>query len=161
MAEHHRIATCIWMERDGLEAARFYTSLLPDSAIIDAQKFDHMATGEPDGVQLIEFTLAGAPYIILQAGPHQSHTDMMSILVNTDDQAETDRLWEALTAKGGKGVQCGWLIDRWGIRWQIAPRRIAEMVDKGRPEQVSAMMRAMHPMVKIDLATLEAAFAGA
>lgn len=153
-----KVSTCLWFEKDGLEAARFYTSLLPNSSIENEHRFEHMVTGEADGVAIIEFTLAGAPFSILQAGPHQDFNDMMSISVTTADQAETDRLWTALTEKGGREVQCGWLRDRWGVAWQISPRRIAELIETGEPARISAMLKAMYPMKKIDIAALEAAY---
>ena len=155
------VSTCLWFEKDGLEAARFYTALIPNSAIRDEQKYDNLATGEQGGVLVIEFTLDGAPFQILQAGPHQEHNDMASIVVMTGDQAETDRLWAALTADGGREVQCGWLKDRWGIAWQITPRRLGELVNNGSPEQVKAVMAAMMPMKRLDIAALERAYEGA
>ncbi|QHQ35816.1 VOC family protein [Algicella marina] len=153
-----KVTTCIWFEKDGLEAARFYTSLLPDSEIRNAQKFEHMVTGEADGVQVIEFTLAGAPYSILQAGPHQQYNDMMSISVTTENQAETDRLWTALTADGGREIQCGWLRDRWSVAWQISPRPIVQLIETGDPARLSAMFKEMYKMKKIDIATLQKAY---
>ena len=161
MSHAGKVSTCLWFEEDGLEAARFYTSLIANSAIRDEQSFDHMMTGEEGGVLVIEFTLDGAPFQILQAGPHQEHNDMASIVVITDDQAETDRLWAALTADGGHEVQCGWLKDRWGISWQITPRRLGELLDSGTAAQAKAVMTAMMPMKKLDIAALEAAFDGA
>jgi len=157
MADHGKVSTCIWIETGGIEAARFYTSLLPNSAIRNENQFDHMETGETGGVMVIEFTLDGAPFQILQAGPHQQHTDMMSIVVITEDQAETDRLWDALTADGGCEVQCGWLKDRWGVSWQITPRRLGELLASGDPARVQAVVQAMMPMKKLEIAVLEAA----
>lgn len=153
-----KVHTCIWLEKDGLEAARLYTSLLPDSHIKDQYSLQNMLTGEADGVRIIEFTIAGTPFSILQAGPHQVHNDMISLSIATEDQAETDRLWDALTANGGQEVQCGWLKDRWGVSWQIIPRRLTELVAGGNKAGISAVLRAMHPMKKLDIAALEAAY---
>ncbi len=161
MASPGNVRTCLWFEKDGLEAAEFYTALIPNSGIRDKRKFDNMATGEKGGVLVIDFTLDGAPLQILEAGPYQEHNDMVSISVTTADQAETDRLWAALTARGGRDVQCGWLKDRWGIAWQITPRRLNELVARGTPAQVLAVMAAMNDMKKLDIAALEAAFDGA
>ena len=158
MIDRPDVNTCIWLEKDGLEAARFYTSLMPDSAIKDEHRFEHMVTGEDAGVHIIEFTLAGAPFSILQAGPHQEHNNMMSISVTTNDQADTDRLWDALTEDGGQELQCGWVKDRWSVSWQITPRRITELLDSGDKAKISAMLKAMHPMKKLDIAPLEAAY---
>jgi len=151
------VRTCIWLERDGLDAARFYTSLLPNSAIENDAQFDDMQPDALAGVLVIELTLAGTPFQILQAGPHQDHTDMMSIAVTTETQAETDRLWAALTADGGKEVQCGWLKDRFGVAWQIVPRRLNELLASSDPAKAKAVTEAMLQMTKIDIAALEAA----
>ncbi|MBS0124350.1 VOC family protein [Thetidibacter halocola] len=152
-----KVITCLWFETEGLEAARLYCGLLPGSAILKVERFDHMLTGEIDAVLVIDLVLAGTPVRILQAGPHQQHTDMASISVTTEDQAETDRLWQALGA-GGKEYPCGWLADRWGIRWQIVPRRVSEMTATGDKRRIKAMMQAMLGMTRLDIATLEAAF---
>ncbi len=156
-----KVRTCIWVASDGAAAARLYTSLLPGSRIETEERLDNMATGEPGGVGIIDLTLAGTPYQILEAGPHQEHTDMMSISVQTEDQAETDRLWAALTGDGGTESQCGWLRDRWGVRWQIVPRRLSELMGSGSARQRQAVMAALMGMGRIDIAALEAAHAAA
>ncbi|MBF9058928.1 VOC family protein [Rhodobacterales bacterium HKCCSP123] len=153
-----KVRTCIWIETDAAGAAQLYTALLPGSRILDRQAFEHMLTHEPEGVRVIEIELAGTPYTLLEAGPHHPPTDRLSISIATDDQAETDRLWDALTADGGQEMPCGWLRDRWGVAWQITPRRVTEMAASGAPARVSAMMRAMMGMTRLDLAALEAAF---
>lgn len=155
-----KVRTCLWFERDGMAAARFYVSLLPDSRIEQVAGFEDPTTGDPQGVMLIDFTLAGAPYQILAAGPHQAHNDMASILVLTDDQAETDRLWTALTADGGQPVQCGWLKDRWGIAWQIVPRALGALMSQGDAAAAGRVQAAMLAMQKLDIAALEAAHRG-
>ncbi|NKX45547.1 VOC family protein [Roseicyclus persicicus] len=154
-----RVRTCIWIDRDVAGAARTYTALLPGSRILDMRAFEHMLTNEPEGVRVIEIELAGTPYTLLEAGPHHPPTDRMSIAVATEDQAETDRLWHALTADGGQEMACGWLRDRWGVAWQIVPRRVTEMAASGDRAKVSALLRAMQPMRRLDLAALEAAWA--
>ncbi len=158
MTDQSKIRTCIWFQDQGYEAARFYTSLLPNSSIKDAHRFEPMATGEPGGVQMIEFTIAGSPFLILQAGPHQEHNEMMSISISTEDQEETDRLWDAFLAAGGQEAQCGWLKDRWGVSWQITPRRVSELLDSGETAKINAMLAAMYPMKKLEIASLEAAY---
>ena len=149
-----KLRTCLWFPRDGDKAADFYVSLLPDSAI----EGGHGPAGGPPLV--IEFTLAGAPMMILnaQGAPAPGHAASISVL--TEDQAETDRLWSALTADGGAEVACGWLTDRWGVSWQIVPKRLSAML--GDPDRAAAdrAFTAMQGMVKPDLAALEAAFAG-
>ena len=111
------VRTCLWFDGQGEEAARFYVSLLPGSAIEGVQR------PTPDGPAfIVEFSLAGAPYMILDGGPKYSHTPAASISVSTGDQETTDRLWGALTADGGEESRCGWLVDRFGVSWQIVPR---------------------------------------
>lgn len=149
-----KVRTCLWFPKDGDKAANFYVSLLPDSAIDGGH-------GPEDGPPLvIEFTLAGAPMMILNApgGPPPNHAASISVL--TDNQAETDRLWAALTGDGGQEVMCGWLTDRWGVSWQIVPKRLAEMLSSDDRPARDRAMAAMQAMVKLDHAALEAAFAG-
>jgi len=155
-----KVRTCLWFEKGAVEAAKFYVSLLPNSRIENSSSFENMVTGENDGVSFVEFTLAGTPYQAVNAGPHHPFSDAMSMVVMTEDQAETDRLWKALTADGGKPVQCGWLKDRWGVSWQIVPRKITELITDGEKPKVHKMLQAMMPMQKLDIATLEAAYRG-
>lgn len=158
MVQRAKVATCLWVESGGLEAAQRYCALIPGSEIHGVERFDHMLTGAPDAVSVIDFTLGGAPCQILEAGPHQAHTDMVSISVLTEDQAETDRLWAALLEGGGEEYPCGWLRDRWGIRWQITPRRMLDLTARGDKARTNALMRAMLHMTRIDMAALEAAW---
>ncbi|WP_263845588.1 VOC family protein [Roseobacter sinensis] len=150
----HRVRTCLWFERGGAEAAEFYVSLLPDSQMETVLA--------PDGAEplLVNFTLAGAPYQILNGGPHFKLTEAASISVLADRQQEIDRLWAALTADGGEESQCGWLKDRWGLSWQIYPRALLDM--QASDDQVAAerARQAMYSMKKLDIAALDAAFAG-
>jgi predicted 3-demethylubiquinone-9 3-methyltransferase (glyoxalase superfamily) len=156
----NKVRTCLWFEKGAVDAAKFYVSLLPNSKLENASAFENMLTGEENGVTFVEFTLAGTPYQAMNAGPHHNFNDAMSMVVMTEDQAETDRLWDALTADGGKPVQCGWLKDRWGVSWQIVPRKITEMIAGGEKPKVHKMMQAMMPMQKLDIAALEAAYRG-
>ena len=116
MTEQRKVRTCFWFTRYGINAAQFYVGLLPDSRI-DAV-FDH---GCPHDPMIVEFTLAGTPMMILTGGAMFEHSPAASISVLTKDQAETDRLWSALLADGGKESMCGWLTDRFGVSWQIVP----------------------------------------
>ncbi len=151
-----RVRTCLWFEKDGEAAATFYVSLLPDSRV------ETVMRPEPDGPALtIDFTLGGAPYQIINGGQHYRLSPAASISVLTVDQTETDRLWNTLTADGGQESQCGWLVDRYGLSWQIVPKRLIRLLgDADRPAAERAQA-AMLQMRKIDIATLEAAFAGA
>lgn len=139
------------------EAARFYVSLLPDSRIDRIVRSPIETPGGPVGsVLLVEFTLGGAPYIALNT-PGFTFTEAVSLMISCEDQAETDRLWEALTADGGSGIACGWLKDRWGVFWQVTPKRLMELVKDPDQDRARRAMEAMMTMVKIDIAAVERA----
>jgi predicted 3-demethylubiquinone-9 3-methyltransferase (glyoxalase superfamily) len=147
------IRTCLWF-RDGRgrEAAEFYCSLIPGSRI--EVVFD--GHNGHSNFSVIDFSLGGVPYQILDAGPHFTLTEAVSISVATDDQAETDRLWAALT-DGGVETACGWLKDRYGVSWQIYPQRLSELTMHADPNISAKAMAAMMKQVKIDIAAIEAA----
>jgi predicted 3-demethylubiquinone-9 3-methyltransferase (glyoxalase superfamily) len=151
MSSH--IRTCLWF-RDGRgrEAAEFYCSLIPGSRI--EATFDIAGDGTS---WLIDFTLGGVPYQILDAGPMFTLTEAVSISVETDDQAETDRLWAALTTDGGEESHCGWLKDRYGVSWQVFPRRLTELTLKADKNVSAKAIAAMMKQKKIDIAEIEAA----
>jgi predicted 3-demethylubiquinone-9 3-methyltransferase (glyoxalase superfamily) len=150
-----KVRTCLWFDGDGEEAARFYVSLVPGSKLEGSFRPDR------DGPALVQdFSLAGTPYHVLNGGPQFKLTEAASISVLTRDQAETDRLWEALTADGGSESQCGWLKDRYGLSWQIVPERLTELLSDKDRKGADRAMQAMLGMRKIDIAALEAAFAG-
>lgn len=146
---------CLWFERSGLEAAKFYVSLLPDS-FIEAT----FQNGAPDEPMIVEFTLAGAPFMILNGGPAFKLTPAASISVLTKTQEETDRLWNALIAGGGRESRCGWLEDRYGVSWQIVPEALPRLLNAADPAAVKRVAAAMMTMVKLDIAALEAAHQG-
>ena len=139
------------------EAARFYVSLLPDSRI-DRVTYSPMETqGGPVGTPLlVEFTLAGTAYIALNT-PGFTFTEAVSFSIACADQAETDRLWAALTAEGGAEIACGWLKDRWGVFWQVTPTRLMDLVRDPDRDRARRAMEAMVKMVKIDIAEVERA----
>jgi predicted 3-demethylubiquinone-9 3-methyltransferase (glyoxalase superfamily) len=151
MVQPIKVRTCLWFEKDGLEAARFYVGLIPNSAL---------ETDAPHGLQpiVVAFSLAGVPYQILNGGPHFRPTPAASIVVTTRDQPETNQFWHALTANGGEPGRCGWLTDRWGVSWQIVPEALPRLL--GAPDRAAAgrAQAAMMQMGKIDIAALEAAF---
>jgi predicted 3-demethylubiquinone-9 3-methyltransferase (glyoxalase superfamily) len=153
MTTRQKVRTCFWFARRGIDAAQFYTGLLPDSRI-DAV-IDH---GQPDDPLVVEFTLAGAPMMILTAGEMFEHSPAASISVLTKDQAETDRLWSALLVGGGKESMCGWLSDRFGVSWQIVPEILPRLLNDPDTATASRARTAMMQMKKIDIAALEAAF---
>lgn len=148
----HKVRTCLWFNGGGLEAAQLYVSLLPDSQI--------ETTVSPDATKpplVIDFTLAGTPYQILDAGPYHPQNEYVSISVMTEDQAETDRLWTALTANGGADGNCGWLKDRFGVSWQIVPKALMRCLSSPDRAAAGRAMQAMMQMNKIDIAAIEAA----
>lgn len=153
MSERPRVRTCLWFERGGLEAARFYVGLIPGSALETEAR-------EGDEPMVVAFSLAGAPYQILNGGPRYRQTPAASVVVTTLDQAETDRLWDALTAGGGAPGQCGWLTDRWGVSWQIVPEALPRLLGAEDRAAGGRALTAMLQMQKLDLAALEAAFRG-
>lgn len=154
----NNIRTCLWF-RDGRgrEAADFYCSLIPGSQVENSFAIDN---GELGTSWLINFSLGGVPYQILDAGPHFTLTEAVSISVETEDQAETDRLWAALTANGGEESVCGWLKDRYGVSWQVFPRRLTELTLNADKNVSAKAMAAMMKQKKIDIAAIEAAVRG-
>ena len=155
MNERPKLRTCLWFDNQGEEAAQFYVSLLPDSHIEKVYKPD------PDAPALVvEFTLAGAPYMVLNGGPYYKLNPAVSISVLTKDQEETDQLWSALIADGGSPGQCGWLIDKFGLSWQIIPEALPRLMGSDDKAAAQRVHNAMMNMEKIDIAALESAFNG-
>lgn len=151
------VRTVLWFNGRGHEAATFYCSLIPNSRIESQFTTEQ---GGPDGNQpfsLIDFSLAGAAYQILDAGPMFPLSECVSILVETSDQAETDRLWAALVDGGGSHGPCGWLKDRFGLSWQIVPSAVSRLLLA--PETSARALAALMTMGKIDLAAIESAAA--
>ena len=149
-----KVRTCLWFDGDGEEAARFYVSLLPDSRIENI-----VAGGDGQPPIVVEFELAGAPYMVLNGGPHYKLTPAASISVLTRDQDETDRLWSTLTADGGEESRCGWLIDRYGLSWQIVPEALPRALSSTDRAAARRVREAMMTMSKIDIAAIEVALA--
>jgi predicted 3-demethylubiquinone-9 3-methyltransferase (glyoxalase superfamily) len=161
MTARQKITPCLWFEGNALEAAEFYTSVFPNSAISEVHKSRADTPGGKAGsVLFVTFTLAGQGYQAFNGGPHDKFNDAISLLVSCEDQAEVDRLWAALTADGGRPVQCGWLKDKFGLSWQIVPKRLAELMSSSDPEKGKRVMQALMKMIKIDIAGLEAAAEG-
>ena len=142
------------------EAARFYVSLLPDSRIERVNRSPIDTPSGPAGTVLfVEFTLAGTQYIALN-NPGVSFTEAVSFMIACADQAETDRLWAALTADGGSEVACGWLKDRWGVSWQVTPTRLMELVTGSDRDRAARALASIGNMRKIDIAEVERAADG-
>jgi predicted 3-demethylubiquinone-9 3-methyltransferase (glyoxalase superfamily) len=153
-----KIVPCLWFNHDAEEAASFYVTLFPDSRIdrIIRSPADNPSM-KAGGVLVVEFTLAGQPYTGLNGGPAFPHTEAFSLQVHTDDQAETDRLWNALVGNGGQESDCGWLKDRWGVSWQITPKRLLDLIADSDTSRACRAMESMLTMRKIDIATIERA----
>lgn len=157
----NKVTPCLWFASNALEAAEFYTSVLPNSSVDDVHRSSIDTPGNKAGsVLMVRFTMAGSPYLALNGGPHDTFNDAISLSVSCDDQAEVDRLWTALTADGGRPVQCGWLKDKHGLSWQIVPKRLPELLSTGDDQARKRTMQAMMKMVKIDIRALEAAHRG-
>jgi predicted 3-demethylubiquinone-9 3-methyltransferase (glyoxalase superfamily) len=153
----HDIRTVLWFNGRGHEAAEFYCSLVPNSRVDSSYSSNK---GGPDGnafFEVIDFRLNGVPYQILDAGPMFPLSECVSVSIQTPDQAETDRLWEALVEGGGSHGPCGWLKDRYGLSWQVVPERVYQLMtakDHGKAERALA---AVMQMGKIDIATVDKA----
>jgi 2-polyprenyl-6-hydroxyphenyl methylase/3-demethylubiquinone-9 3-methyltransferase len=154
------MTTCLWFDGTAEEAAAFYVTLLPDSHVDTVQRApsDNPSTGE-GAVLVVAFTLGGQSFIGLNGGPMFKHSEAVSFQIHTDDQAHTDRLWDQIVANGGQESMCGWCKDRWGISWQITPKRLTQLVADPDPEVARRAFQSMMTMRKIDIATLEAAVA--
>lgn len=152
-----RVTQHLWFERGMEEAVTFYTSLIPGSALHWVSSLPADSPSGPAGsVRLAGFTLGDQNYQAIEAGPLDPFNHSFSIMVECDEQAEIDFLWEEL-GKHGSYEQCGWLRDRWGLSWQITPRRLGELMMDPDPARVKRVAEAMMQMVKFDIAALEAA----
>ena len=149
---------CLWFDQDAEAAARFYARTFPDSAVgaVFHAPADY-PSGKAGDVLTVQFTVIGIPCLGLNGGPVFPQTEAFSFQVATDDQAETDRYWHALVDNGGQGIACSWCRDRWGISWQIAPAMLMDAITHPDPAKARRAFDAMMTMVKIDIATIEAA----
>ena len=152
---------CLWYNGTALEAATFYARTFPNSAVTAV----HHAPGDfPAGKQgdvlTVDFSVLGIPCLGLNGGPAFPHSEAFSFQVATDDQAETDRYWNAIIDNGGQASACGWCKDKWGVSWQITPRVLSEAVTHADPDTAKRAFDAMMTMTKIDVAAIEAAVAG-
>jgi predicted 3-demethylubiquinone-9 3-methyltransferase (glyoxalase superfamily) len=152
---------CVWYENGAEEAARFYARTFPNSSVNAV----HTAPGDfPDGKQgqvlTVDFTVVGIPCVGLNGGSAFKQSEAFSFQIITEDQAETDRFWNAIVGNGGRESQCGWCKDKWGVSWQITPRVLIEAVTSSDKAAAKRAFEAMMPMKKIDIATIEAARRG-
>ncbi len=151
---------CLWYDKDAEAAARFYADTFPDSQIgaVHRAPSDFPGGKEAD-VLVVEFTVCGIPCIGLNGGDTFKHSEAFSFQIATEDQAETDRYWNAIVGNGGEESMCGWCKDKWGLSWQITPRALTEAMAKGG-DAAKRAFEAMMEMRKIDVATIEAAARG-
>src|SRR6186713_1665846 len=151
---------CLWFDKDAHEAARFYAATFPDSKVTAVHKAPgDYPSGKQGDVLTVEFTVFGIPCMGLNGGPVFKQSEAFSFQIATEDQAETDRYWNAIVGNGGQESECGWCKDRWGLNWQITPRVLTEAMAAGGDEAKRAF-DAMMTMRKIDVARIEAARRG-
>ncbi|WP_296952639.1 VOC family protein [uncultured Massilia sp.] len=152
---------CLWFDGAALDAARFYAATFPDSAVgAIVRAPGDFPSGKQGDILTVEFTVLGIPCLGLNGGPAFHHTEAFSFQVATDDQDETDRLWNAIVGNGGQESACGWCKDRWGISWQITPRVLGAAIADPDPAVARRAFDAMMTMRKIDIAAIEAAMRG-
>jgi predicted 3-demethylubiquinone-9 3-methyltransferase (glyoxalase superfamily) len=156
-----KIYTHLWYAKDAEEAARHYASIFPESRVDSVTALrSESPSGPPGTVKVVHFTIFGQRFQAMSAGPHHDFNDAISLVVLCDDQAELDRYWNALLEGGGKPQACGWLIDRFGVRWQIIPAAFEEMMRDPDAARSKRVTDALLKMVKLDIAALEKAYRG-
>jgi len=152
---------CLWYDGAALEAATFYAATFPDSAVVAVHRAPgDFPSGKEDDVLMVEFKVMGIPCLGLNGGPAFKHNEAFSFQVATDDQAETDRLWNAIVGNGGEESACGWCKDKWGVSWQITPRVLMDAVTGPDRAAARRAFDAMMDMRKIDVAAIETARRG-
>ena len=155
-----KIVPHLWYTKDAEAAARFYASIFPDSRVDRVVTMPAESPSGPAGsVSVVEFTLFGQAFMAISAGPHDPFNDAVSFLVHCESQAEIDRYWNAILESGGKAQACGWIIDRYGVRWQIVPTVLGEMMGDTNRARAKRVTEEMLRQVKLDVAKLQAAFA--
>jgi predicted 3-demethylubiquinone-9 3-methyltransferase (glyoxalase superfamily) len=151
----------LWYAKEAEEAARFYASIFPDSRVDRVTTLPVDTPSGPAGsVSVVEFTLLGQAMMAISAGPHDTFNDAVSLLVNCSSQAELDRYWDGILKNGGKPQACGWIIDKYGLRWQIVPEVLGEMIASSDKTKAKRATEEMMKQVKFDIAKLEAAYNG-
>ena len=156
-----KVCPCLWFDGQAEEAAEFYTTLLPDSRVDRVWRTPADTPSGPAGTVLtVDFTLGGEQFQGLNGGPDFAFNEAISFVIECEDQAEVDRLWDTLTADGGEPGPCGWLKDRFGVSWQIVPKRLNEMLADSDTDRARRAMEAMLQMGKIEVPELERAYRG-
>jgi predicted 3-demethylubiquinone-9 3-methyltransferase (glyoxalase superfamily) len=156
-----KISPCLWFDGEAEAAAKFYTSVFPDSRILSVDRSPaETPSGPKDMVLTVNFSIGDQTFIALNGGPDFTFNEAISFSIDCADQAEVDRFWDALIAGGGEPSVCGWLKDRFGVSWQVVPRQLPEMLQSSDREAAGRAMEAMLNMTKIDVQALEEAFNG-
>jgi predicted 3-demethylubiquinone-9 3-methyltransferase (glyoxalase superfamily) len=156
-----KIVPFFWYAKEAEEAARFYATVFPESRVDRVTKMNaESPSGPPGSVVTVDFTLFGQQFMAMSAGPHDPFNDAISLMVNCTSQEEIDRYWNAILENGGKPQACGWINDRYGVRWQIVPTVLNEMMADRDPAKARRVAEEMMKQVKFDIAKLEAAYAG-
>ena len=156
-----KAAIFLMFDSEAEEAANFYAQTFPDSEVLDITRPQSDVPGtEAGAVQVVEMRLCGMPCVLLNSGQDTSPNQTFSLQIYTEDQAETDRLWDAIIGNGGEPIMCGWCKDTWGFHWQITPRVLMEALSHPDAEAAQRAQEAMAQMVKIDIAAIEAALKG-
>jgi predicted 3-demethylubiquinone-9 3-methyltransferase (glyoxalase superfamily) len=156
-----RITPCLWFDTEGEEAAQFYTSIFPNSRILEVTRYGSAGPRAEGTVMTVSFELNGQRFIALNGGPDFKFNEAISLEVPCESQDEVDSFWSALTADGGEEGPCGWLKDKYGVSWQIVPNVLYELIQDPDQEKSQRVMAAMLQMRKIEVAELEKAAAGA
>ena len=154
-----KVTPCLWFDGNAAEAVGFYTSLIPNSKVVSVDRSPADTPSGPKGMVItVEFELGGRSFMALNGGPDFKFTEAISLSIDCDDQEEVDRYWKALIANGGEPSVCGWLKDRFGLSWQVVPKRMAEMFASQDRDAAERAMQAMLKMTKLDISALQAAY---
>ena len=152
-----KIVTSLWFEDQAEDAANFYVSLFPNSRVVNVVRYGDAGPGEAGKVMVVDWVLDGQEFNGINGGPEFKFSEATSLIVNTESQEETNRLWNALIADGGEESMCGWLKDRFGFSWQIVPTRLTELLTDPDPARAERAMKSMLQMRKIEIAEIERA----
>jgi predicted 3-demethylubiquinone-9 3-methyltransferase (glyoxalase superfamily) len=155
-----KITTFLWFDDQAEEAVNFYTSLFQDAKVLEVSRYGEAGPGPAGEVMVINFQLDGQEFTALNGGPQFKFNEAISLVVNCENQAEVDRLWEELTADGGEESMCGWLKDKYGLSWQIVPTVLGKLASDPDPVKAQRVIQAMLQMRKLDIAELQKAYEG-